>query len=383
MAGNKKFMWFLRLMGKSLSKRKSRLFLALFALSISGCVLSVFLTLYYDISLKMNKELRAYGANLILSPRDKDKRDYITETDLKGIIQSLDKTNLAGCAPYLFSVAELNSRSIVLAGTWFDQVKKVSPYWEIKGEWINSRDDHNSVLVGYEAARKIGLKIGDRIRLSEAVTSLPAEVVIKGIIKTGGQEENQVFANLSLAQKLCKRENQINTASLSIIGQGEQLEQISKNIENNYKDVSVDLIRRISRSEGAVIHKIKLLLLLVTIVTLFSTLLCVGATMTAMTLERSKEIGLKKALGARNPDILMEFLIESAFAGIGAGLLGYLAGFVLVQFIGRSVFESAVSFRPAVIPVTIAVSITVSFLASLLPIKMALGIEPATVLKGE
>lgn len=375
--------WFFGLMKKSFSRRRSRLFLTLFALSIAGCVLSVFLSLYYDISIKMNKELRAYGANIILYPRDKDKNPYINESETENIIRTLDKARLIGYVPYLFTVGEVRSEKVVLVGSWFDQIKTVNPYWNIRGEWIKERSDYNSTLVGYEVAQKLRLEVGQTIKVSDALTSQSADLVIKGIVKTGGQEEYQIFANLSFVQELSERKEEVNIVYVSMTGRTKELEQIIRNIDTEDSAVSANLIRRISQSEGLIIVKIKSLLFLVSVVTLFSTLICVGATMTAMALERRKEIGLKKALGAGNKNILVEFLIEAVFLGISGGILGYIIGFILVQLIGRSVFDSTISFRPMVIPATLAISVIVSTLAGFWPIKMALDMEPAVVLKGE
>ncbi|MDP3790426.1 MAG: ABC transporter permease [Candidatus Omnitrophota bacterium] len=380
---NNNIVLFFRVIKKSFTQRKFRLFLALFALSIAACVVSALLSLYYDINLKMNRELRSYGANIVISPRDTGKADYFKEADLKSMIRSLDEKKLIGAIPYLYTISEINAQRVVLAGTWPDEIKKVYPYWKINGAWIGERGDKNGILVGYEVAKKLGLKIGEKIKLSDTLTSKTKEFVIEGIIKTGGQEENQVFCNLSSAQELSGRNDEINIVYLSMMGSSDQLQELGKRIEKSYSDISLSLIRRISQSEGLIINKIKLLLLLVTIIVLFSTFLCVGATMTAMTLERQKEIGLRKTLGARNRDILIEFLAETTFLGVNAGFFGYLAGFILVQVIGKSVFGSAISFRLIVIPITVVVSAAISSLAGLLPIRMALKIEPATVLRGE
>ena len=380
---NSNSMLFFRVIKKSFSQRKFRFFLTLFALGVAACAVSAFLSLYYDISLKMNKELRSYGANIAIAPGDTGRADNFKEADLESIISSLDKDKFIGAMPYLFTVSRLDAQKVVLVGTWPGQIKKINPYWKVDGEWIADRDDGSGILVGYEAAKKLKLKIGQKVKLSDALTSNTKEFIVKGIVQTGGREEDQIFSGLRSAQELSGRKGEVNIAHLSMIGDATNLQALGKRVENNYSDLSFSLIHRISRSEGLIIHKIKFLLLLVTIITLFSTFLCVGATMTARTLERQKEIGLRKTLGAGNRDILIEFLAEMAFLGIVAGFLGYIAGFILVQAIGRSVFGSAISFRLIIMPITVIVSVAISSLAGLLPIKMALRIEPAAVLRGE
>ena len=106
-------------------------------------------------------------------------------------------------------------------------------------------------------------------------------------------------------------------------------------------------------------------------------------TMTTSVIERKKEIGLMKSVGAENRKIVSLFLSEAALIGIIGGFLGYIIGIILSQFIGISVFSTSISPRLEVIPIAIGISIGVSLLASILPVRKAVAVEPAVVLRGE
>jgi len=112
-------------------------------------------------------------------------------------------------------------------------------------------------------------------------------------------------------------------------------------------------------------------------------MICVGSTMMTVVMERRKEIGLKKALGAENTKIIGEFLGEGlALAGIG-GLLGTASGRLFAQIVSMSVFGRGVSLPLFLVALTLFASLLVTALASWLPVAGATDVEPSLVLRGE
>ena len=112
-------------------------------------------------------------------------------------------------------------------------------------------------------------------------------------------------------------------------------------------------------------------------------MICVATTMTAVIAERRKEIGLRKALGASNKDIVKEFMFEGLVLGTIGGIFGSILGYVFALVISLNVFSSAITFRPLLVPITIIAAIAVSAISCLIPVRTAVKVEPALVLKGE
>jgi putative ABC transport system permease protein len=154
-------------------------------------------------------------------------------------------------------------------------------------------------------------------------------------------------------------------------------------INENVSSVSARLVKRVTASETAVLSKLQALVLLVTIVVLALTMICVATTMTAVVAERRKEIGLRKAIGASNKSLIMEFMGEGMLLGGLGGVIGSVLGFVFAQEVSINVFSSSISFRPLLVPITILVSVAVTAVSCLMPIRSATEIDPALVLKGE
>ncbi len=217
---------------------------------------------------------------------------------------------------------------------------------------------------------------------SKAVSEHVGYYNVTGILETGGEEESYIFMSLGDMQKLTEEEK-LDVAELSISASSEELEQYASAIDASSDEVSARLVKRVTKSETAVLDKLQALVFLVTVVVLLLTMICVSTTMAAVVSERRREIGLRKALGASDRSIRKEFLGEGMFLGALGGILGAVLGFVFAQVVSVNVFGSSITFQPLLLPVTILVSMIISAVSCLQPIKSAVAIDPALVLKGE
>jgi putative ABC transport system permease protein len=121
----------------------------------------------------------------------------------------------------------------------------------------------------------------------------------------------------------------------------------------------------------------------VTLGVLLSAGLCAFGTLTDLALERRREIALLKALGATQREVVRQFGAESLAVGLVGGFAGWWIGVLVAELIGREVFHAAITIQWSLFPVVLAVSVAVAMAAGVGPIRLALAVDPAPVLKGE
>ncbi|MDR0663191.1 MAG: FtsX-like permease family protein, partial [Spirochaetaceae bacterium] len=141
-------------------------------------------------------------------------------------------------------------------------------------------------------------------------------------------------------------------------------------------------VRQVAESEGAILEKTQLLMLLITILSMAGSALGISNLVTTSVMERSAEIGLLKAVGAYDAPISALVLAEIIITGIVGGFAGYFAGLGFAQIIGHSVFGSAIDIKPMVIPIVAVLIFLVTMAGSIPSIRLLLSLRPAEVLHG-
>lgn len=98
--------------------------------------------------------------------------------------------------------------------------------------------------------------------------------------------------------------------------------------------------------------------------------------------ERTKEIGIRMAIGARRIDILFQFLVESASLSTTGGIIGILLGFGIAKIVSVSTSIPS-SIEPVSIIIAIAVSASVGLFFGLYPANKAAKLDPVVALRSE
>ena len=373
--------FYLKMIMTSLARRRARMLTALLAIAMGATIISGLVTIYYDIPRQMGKEFRSYGANMLVIPTNPDKK--ITNEQLDEIKSLIPSGKLVGQAPYIYTNAKINEQPYMLAGTDLKGAKKNSPYWLIDGSWP---EKPREVLIGNEVSKALGLKEGDKIIINTPKVngegSIDTNFVVSGVVTTGGKEEELIFMSIDDISKLVKDKN-FDVVEYSIETEQNELSKIVSNISKKDGSLTPQMVKRVTASQDIVLNKLQALVFIVTIIVLFIMMICVSTTMMAVVTERRKEIGLKKALGATNSSVIVDFLGEGAFLGVFGGLLGVALGYIFANRVSISVFARKVSFLPLLVPMTIIVCIVITIVASLIPVSKTVDIDPALVLRGE
>jgi putative ABC transport system permease protein len=370
---------------------------------VSASIMAAMLSVSLDIDRKFSRELRSYGANLLVLPRGNvaspvgigglelalasgyssygNSYGYIDANALRQLEKWRVSGKISEYVPYLYGLVSAQNRPVVLVGTHFDHLIRLSPWWKIKGRWISERSDETSCIAGSLVSKTLGWNVGTTVTLQYKGRSHVFRVV--GIVSTGASEDHQIFANLSSVERILGLSNQISLALARADGTHNQVETTSKFIQSQIPDVEARILRQITESDKKILERVQRMIFLTSAIILIISSLCLMTTMMDLVIERQQEIGIMKAIGAENGKIASLFLGEAGILGLIGGALGYSLGFLLAQLIGHSVFDTAISMRAAVIPVVVAISITLTVISSILPARRAMEIEPIIALRGE
>lgn len=417
---------FVQLLRKSILRRKSRFAMGIASVLIGAAVVTALLTVSLGVGDQVGQEFTKYGANLILQPQSNTieiglpginmgsvtEQKYINESDLWMIKTIQYRANVLGFAPFLYQMVTVgdgpSAQEAVMAGTYFNKtiqiiqpvspqdpsefttgIADVSSWWKVTGNWITDQNDTTSAMVGSNVAQKLNLTVGDSFKVSYAggqnnsASTNVKELKVAGIVESGGAEDNQIFANLPVAQDLSSRPGKVDTVQLSALCVRCPVEDIASEIQGKLPGVVGTTIKQLTNAEMGMLEKYQSMMAFVTAVALLASTMGIFTTMTASVAERRKEIGLMKSIGAENRSIASLFLAEATLIGLIGGITGYGVGIVLAQFIGLSVFSTTIPLKWEVLAVVIPIAIGVSLLASALPVRRATAVEPAIVLRGE
>ena len=365
----------------SLVRRRSRMLVALLAVCIGATVFLGMGAVYYDIPRQMGREFRSYGANLILVASGTGVTLGLEDAAKAEALLPPDK--LIGATPFRYETVYYNMQGITAVGIDMDAVRKTSPYWQIQGEWPKA---DNEVLLGTDIAEQTRLYAGTSILLEivpPVGRKFKKEFTVSGIVRSGGPEDGFVLLPMTGIEALFGSPGRAAVFEISIAASGEEITLLAEKIQAEVPGVTPRLVKRITDSETTVLNKLQVLVYLVTAVVLFLTMICVGTTMMTVVMERRKEIGLKKAIGAENRTIIGEFMGEGLVLACAGGLLGIISGYFFAQAVSMSVFQRGVSLPFFLILLTLGTSLAVTVVASLLPVTRATDVEPALVLRGE
>lgn len=374
MVENKIF--FIKIIFKSILSSRRGSFVMFISILFGAAIASALINLYTDIDKKVSSELNNYGANVVISPLNLEN-NYINENELNAILNNIKDLKVSN--KYLFGVANIGVSNAVIMGLDFANLRKIMPYIDLKsGEFIASDDGDKFALIGADLAKIIGAKPGDILEITPSNNEV-YKVRIKGVVYDGQKEDNLLMVSLDLAQDMFGKEDLINYANVIIDGDFDNIKKSIENVTN--ENIKFEIIGKISKAQGQILDKIKLLMFLIGVTILFITTVGINTTLSSILFSKVKEFALIRSLGSSKASLLKLILSEVFTICIVGSILGGFLGYVLAIFLGHIIFSSGVDFRLVSLVLAIVISLVFALLASFYPIKKALNQNIANLLR--
>lgn len=374
---------YLRMITRAFARRISRVLIASLSIVVGATTLSALAIITYTVPEQIARELRSYGANLVVSPAG---TQTVRVDDMAAINDALAEAGaqVVGHAPYRQDNLLYNQQPLPAMGTDFALATALRPYWSVDGE-LPARP--GEMLAGHDLVQRYGFEVGDRVAVvgqaEQGVDSAPVTLTVSGLLRTGGPEDAMVVLSLADLESILPSDGRLDMIEYSLLGDEAALEASATTIDEADEAVHAQVVKRITRSESGVLLTLRALIWIVSIVIGALTLISVTTTMNAVVSERATELALKKALGASSEQIVGEFIGEGVILGLFGGLLGALGGIAVGGLVTREVFNMSLQASWWIVPVTMGVAAVVSGLGSFVTVRRIININPALVLGGE
>lgn len=429
-------MFFTMLWG-AVFRRRSRAMMAVIASLVGAATLFCLASVCVAVPQQMNEEMRAYGANLIVTPASATgKSQGIDTATVRNVTALIGAGHSVKSAAYRYESVRINSAPYTIAGVDVKAVRALNRHWNVTGDWPGS----GNVMVGRDVADALGVKVGSRVTIgyraddasalasssasaksdsdestetaessaqgtqstqttqgeqttqatengrvsSDIMDNNGTEFRIAGIVDTGGNEDSIIYATTADVSKLAGHERGADVVEYSVNAMGDELNAIVNRINKNTNTaVKAQTVTKITSSDTRIIAMLQTLFWIVSLVVLVLTLVGVGTTISSIVSQRRNEIGLRKALGADSRAIGVEFYAESGIYGLIGGLLGIAIGYVLACVLCSTVFGRALGLNWLLCVGSLLLSVAIAVIASIPPVRRATRIDPAIVLREE
>lgn len=274
-----------------------------------------------------------------------------------------------------------------------------------KGRFLNQFDEENR--------RKVAV-IGDRVRevlfekdeevIGNSINIRGTQYKVIGIFKSlqkgedASEEEQTIFIPLSTAQQVTNRHNEINWFVCAVKDEynaaviDEKVKRLLKKRHRIHPDdpqgVGSDNIAEEFAEVMGLFTGISLIVWIVGIGSLMAGVIGVGNIMLIIVKERTKEIGIRKALGATPYSIISMILTESVFITTLAGYFGLIAGMGIILLMNAAIGEGGEFFANPEIDVSVGLGAIIILVISgavtgLIPAIQASNVNPVIALKDE
>lgn len=419
---------FLRMLSASIRLQKRRKILAFSSLMFGVALCVAVVSLVISVEDHLQRELRSFGANFTVEPEGaelslsfagtdvselKDER-FLSEKKVGKIAEIFWKNNVVGFVPvYPVRVNISGSReSVILNGTWLSpqenfkhhktDIFSLNPGWKVEPILANHKRMGMAVFAGEALAKKLSKE-----KWFISYSGKKVEVHTAGIIRTGGNEENEIFASLSLVQKITGNGGKVKKVLVSALTTPEH--KIYERLGTNPKELSasefekwyctpfpssiayqlkevypasnVRIVRKFADTEGKVLLRLKSLFLAVMAFTLVISAVSLGNSMVTAIRERRQEIGLMKTLGAASSHIFALFFVEGIIVGVLGGLTGCFMGIALSRLVQNILFHDARELSIALLPMGVGFSLFIAFVGSIFPVLQMARLKPVECLK--
>jgi putative ABC transport system permease protein len=374
----------------NLRRRKGRAIFLVIGLLIGVATVVTLLSLTDAMAQRAQHELENFGANIIIAPRtDQLALNYggvqlggvnliaseIEQSSLQKIDTIRNRRNVATIAPKVLGAVEVAGKRVMMMGVDPVAELKVKRWWSIAGRQV---EQGRELLVGDAVVQEFGIEMGDQLKVNGE------DFTVVGLLdRTGSQDDQLVISPLGVAQETLGKEGQVSMVEVAALCHDCPVDDMVMQLQEVLPETDVQAVQQVVKTRMHALGQFRLFAWGVAVTVVVIGALLVFVTMMGAISERTREIGIFRAIGYRRRHVLHLVLMEAAVVSAVAGVLGYLAGVLATVTTlplldgGQAVWQ----WNPLLAVASLFAAIVVGLLASLQPALRASRLEPSDALR--
>jgi len=406
----------------NLRRRKARMFLVLLGLTIGITTVVAVYGILEAMKAEMTRQASEFAANVVITadtgeltfsyggitlPEVMYDVEQLTLDDMAAIDTIPSRDMVRVVAPKLLGVTSAGDMEVIVSGVRPREEFRVKPWLRLQGAATGAeaaegdvaekemeldvnyldlaRQDptqivlaDRQVLVGASVAATLGVKPGDRLELSEQ------KFVVFGLLKKNAPlEDEQIIMNLAAAQELLGRPQEVTVIEMAVDYTLGAEEALLDELAQALPRAQITSLRQETLRRDELLTRLTRFGMSVSVLILFVGTLVAALTISGAVRERTREIGIFRALGFRQSHVAKIILLEAFLISFSGGILGYAAGVLAARSAGPLLTAQplVVPWRLDLFAAALLLSVGIGLLAGIFPARQAAKLDPAEALR--
>lgn len=374
----------------NLKRRKGKMIFLVLGLFIGIATIVTLMSITESMTHDIEDRLDQYGANIVMVPRSDNLNlsyggitmggvNYQTiEFDEEKIpeIRTIENSkNLGLVAPKVLGAAKVRGKDVLLMGVNFETEMQLKNWWQFEGAPPAAP---NELLIGSQTAVTYDLAVGDTLDIKGD------DYTVTAILKpTGSSEDGIIVGDLHTFQNILGKEGKVSMVEIQAFCRDCPITELTLQISEKFPEAKVTGLRQAMMSKMQTVEMFKTFSYGIAVLVIFIGSLLVFVTMMGSVNERTREIGIFRAIGFRRGHVMQIILLEAMVVGLIGGLLGYLGGnaiaWVSLPLVVKSSSFAGLNYNLGGVSLLLAVAL--SLIASLYPAQKASKLDPSEALR--